>query len=93
VLADIRRDLAKFPGAVFSVHTFLTERINEILSGYTGAVVVNIFGTNLNTLDEQARRVAGMLAKVRELTASRSSRRQACRRLPFISGLTTWRAD
>jgi CzcA family heavy metal efflux pump len=63
-LADIRETLTKFPGAAFSVNTFLTERIDEILSGYTGAVVVNIFGPDLNQLDQQAGRVAGVLAKV-----------------------------
>ncbi len=49
-LADIRRTLQWFSGAAFSVNTFLTERINEILSGYTGAVVVNIYGPDLNEL-------------------------------------------
>lgn len=63
-LADIRRTLTKFPGPAFSVNTFLTERIDEILSGYTGAVVVNIFGPDLDELDQQARRVAGVLAKI-----------------------------
>ncbi len=62
-LADIRRTLQWFSGAAFSVNTFLTERINEILSGYTGAVVVNIYGPDLNELDNQAVRVAGVLAK------------------------------
>lgn len=63
-LADIRKDLARFSGAAFSVNTFLTERINEILSGYTGAVVVNIFSPDLNQLDNQASRIAAILAKV-----------------------------
>lgn len=63
-LAQIRKVLTKFPGAAFSVNTFLTERIDEILSGYTGAVVVNVFGSDLNQLDQQARRVANVLAKV-----------------------------
>jgi CzcA family heavy metal efflux pump len=62
-LADIRRTLQGFSGAVFSVNTFLTERINEILSGYTGAVVVNIYGPDLNELDNQAVRVAAVLAR------------------------------
>lgn len=61
-LDDIRQALAKLPGAAFSVNTFLTERINEILSGYTGAVVVNIYGPDLNELDRQASRVARVLA-------------------------------
>src|SRR5438445_2618385 len=62
-LADIRRTLQGFSVAAFSVNTFLTERINEILSGYTGAVVVNIYGPDFNELDNQAGRVAGVLAK------------------------------
>jgi CzcA family heavy metal efflux pump len=63
-LNDIRRTLVTFSGAAFSVNTFLTERINEILSGYTGAVVVNVFGPRLDELDQQAGRVAGVLGKI-----------------------------
>jgi len=64
VLAQIRQTLATFSGATFSVNTFLTERINEILSGYTGAVVVNIYGPDLDELDRQASRLAGALARI-----------------------------
>jgi CzcA family heavy metal efflux pump len=70
-LTDIRQTLTKFPGPAYSVNTFLTERVDEILSGYTGAVVVNIFGPDLDQLDQQARRVAGVLGKIpgaRDLT-------------------------
>jgi CzcA family heavy metal efflux pump len=63
-LADIRQTLTKFPGSAYSVNTFLTERIDEILSGYTGAAVVDIFGPDLNQLDQQATRVAGVLGKI-----------------------------
>jgi Cu/Ag efflux pump CusA len=63
-LSDIHETLGKFSGAAFSVNTFLTERINEILSGYTGAVVVNIYGPDLNELDRQASRVAHVLATI-----------------------------
>ncbi|MBZ5512875.1 MAG: efflux RND transporter permease subunit [Acidobacteriia bacterium] len=63
-LNDIRHALVTFSGAAFSVNTFLTERINEILSGYTGAVVVNIFGPRLDELDQQAGRIVGVLGKV-----------------------------
>jgi CzcA family heavy metal efflux pump len=63
-LADIRRTLAAFSGAAFSVNTFLTERINEILSGYTGAVVVNVYGSQFDELDREAARVAAVLRKV-----------------------------
>ncbi len=59
----IREAVAGFTGADFSVNSFLTERINETLSGYTAAVVVNIFGNNLDTLDTRAAQVARTLEK------------------------------
>jgi CzcA family heavy metal efflux pump len=62
--AEIRRALAKFAGAAFSVNSFLTERINETLSGYTAGIVVNVFGNDLDRLDEEASAVARALAQV-----------------------------
>ncbi|HLI34795.1 MAG TPA: efflux RND transporter permease subunit [Terriglobia bacterium] len=61
---DIHKTLAKFAGAVFSVNSFLVERINETLSGYTSGVAVNIFGSDLNVLDEKAREVAQALGAI-----------------------------
>ncbi len=63
-LAQIRDTFQQFAGAAFSVNTFLTERINEILSGYTGAVAVNIYGPDLDGLDREATRIAGVLRKI-----------------------------
>ncbi len=68
-LAAIRKTLAQFAGATFSVNNFLVERINETLSGYTSGVVVNIFGNNLNALDGEARAVARALAGIRGVSA------------------------
>ncbi|MGH9396801.1 MAG: efflux RND transporter permease subunit [Terriglobia bacterium] len=68
-LAAIRKRLAKFAGATFSVNNFLVERINETLSGYSSGVVVNIFGNHLNALDEEARAVARALAGIRGVSA------------------------
>lgn len=61
----IRRSLAGFAGASFSVNSFLTERIHETLSGYTAAVAVNIYGNNLDTLDDMAREVASVLSRIK----------------------------
>jgi CzcA family heavy metal efflux pump len=60
----IRRVLAQMPGAVLTSNSFLTERINETLSGYGAAVVVNIFGNNLDELDREAAQIARVLASV-----------------------------
>jgi CzcA family heavy metal efflux pump len=64
IQADIRSRLAAIPGANFLVYTFLTERIDETLSGYTSPVVVNIFGDDLDVLDHKAREVAKVVGAV-----------------------------
>lgn len=64
----IRDAVAGFTGADFSVNSFLTERINETLSGYTASVVVNIFGNDLDTLDSKAGQVARILGRTRGAT-------------------------
>ena len=62
--ADIRKALAGFVGVNFSVKTFLTERIEETLSGYTAQVAVNIFGNDLDALDQKGQEVARVLGEV-----------------------------
>ena len=59
----MRTVLATFPGVNFALKPFLTERIEESLSGYTASVVVNIFGNDLDLLDdahEVARELGGV---------------------------------
>jgi CzcA family heavy metal efflux pump len=64
-IAAVRKTVAGFPGAVFSLNSFLVERINEILSGYTSGIAVNIFGDDLNLLDSKAREIARVLGGIR----------------------------
>lgn len=66
--ARIRRALAAIPGANFSIFSFLSERMDEVLSGYTAPVVLNIFGSNLDLLDRQAQEAADILHQVRGAT-------------------------
>jgi CzcA family heavy metal efflux pump len=66
--ADIRKALAGFVGVNFSLKTFLSERIEETLSGYTAAAAVNIFGNDLEVLDRKARDVARALNGVPGVT-------------------------
>ena len=58
---EIRRAVAKIPGVNFAVNTFLSERIEETLSGYTASVVVNVFGHDLDALDASAQEIARAL--------------------------------
>jgi Cu/Ag efflux pump CusA len=62
--AAIRNALAQCAGVDFAVNTFLTERIEETLSGYTAAVVINLVGHDLDVLDRNAQEVASLLGRM-----------------------------
>lgn len=68
VQASIRQLLADLPGPILTSNSFLTERINETLSGYRAPVVVNLFGTELDQLDRESNEVAHILSKLRGAT-------------------------
>ncbi len=62
--AEIRKLLARFPGINYSINTFLTERIEESVSGYTASVAVNIFSDDLDILDRKGRQIADVLRNI-----------------------------
>ena len=53
-----------FVGVNFAINTFLTERIEETISGYNASVVVNIFGNSLDAIDQDAQKVAQLLETI-----------------------------
>ncbi|HEX6104168.1 MAG TPA: efflux RND transporter permease subunit [Gemmatimonadales bacterium] len=61
---DLRAVLAGFPGVNFAIRGFLTERIEETLTGSTAELVVRVYGEHLDSLDAAARQVANALAEV-----------------------------
>jgi CzcA family heavy metal efflux pump len=61
---SIRKRLAGFAGVSFSMNSFLVERINEILSGFTSGMAVNVFGNDLSVLDQKSREVARALSDI-----------------------------
>jgi CzcA family heavy metal efflux pump len=69
ILREIRQTLSgqkgvTFPGVAFAVNTFLTERIEETITGYAAPLVVNLYGADLDALDRDALAVAAALAGV-----------------------------
>ena len=69
ILAEIREALAGenaakdstktgFVGVNFAINTFLTERIEETISGYAASTVINIYGNDLDALDRDAQKIA-----------------------------------
>jgi CzcA family heavy metal efflux pump len=67
----VRSALESVKEAEFEVNTFLTERIQETLSGYTSAVVVNVFGNDLGILDQKAQDILNAIQKVKGATDAR----------------------
>jgi len=63
-LDQIRKKLDAIPGGLFTVNTFLTERIEETLSGFTAPVVVQIAGNDLDALDAKAQEVARTISGI-----------------------------
>ncbi len=63
-IRDLFKDDVRFPGLTFAVNTFLTERIEETITGYAAGVVVNLFGPNLDGLDRDAQAVARVIAGI-----------------------------
>jgi len=69
ILQEIRETLSgqrggAFPGVTFAVNTFLTERIEETITGYAAPFVVNLYGSSLDLLDRDALAVSAALAEV-----------------------------
>lgn len=62
--ADLRERLARIPGVTFTLMPFLTERIEETLSGSTTPVVVKCFGDDLDSLDVAAARIGRVMSNI-----------------------------
>ncbi len=60
----LKNRLDAFPGITYEANTFLIERVDETISGYTAPAVVNIFGNDLNDLDSKAQRLAEIVRDI-----------------------------
>ncbi|MDP3678236.1 MAG: efflux RND transporter permease subunit, partial [Methylotenera sp.] len=59
---------AGFIGVNFAINTFLTERIEETISGYAASTVINIYGQDLDALDRDANAVANVVKGIKGAT-------------------------
>jgi Cu/Ag efflux pump CusA len=69
VLNKLHRVLNQFPGITYEANTFLIERVDETISGYTAPVVVNIFGNDLERLDRLAQQLTTVMRSMEGATA------------------------
>ena len=71
VMAGIDEDnpsVGTIPGVSFGINTFLTERIEETITGFTADMVINLHGQDLDALDRDAKRIADALINVNGAT-------------------------
>jgi len=61
---DIRRAVATIPGVTASLNTFLTERVEETLSGTTALVAIEVYGNDLDNIDQAATAIADVVDDV-----------------------------
>ena len=54
-----------FVGVNFAINTFLTERIEETISGYAASTVINIYGNDLDALDRDAQKIAAVVSSTK----------------------------
>ena len=63
-LAKIQETVDGYPGVYRDVQTYLKERIREVLTGTSEAIVVRIFGHDLDILEKKAAEVKEALSKI-----------------------------
>jgi Cu/Ag efflux pump CusA len=61
----IERVVAGYPGLFRNVETYLNERIQEVLTGSSNAIVVRIFGDDLVVLRQEANKTQELLAGIK----------------------------
>jgi CzcA family heavy metal efflux pump len=64
LMDDLREMLDGFPGIQGEVVTFLGDRISETITGESAPVVVNVYGDDLDMIDDKAREIARVLRSV-----------------------------
>lgn len=67
-VAKVQEAVDGYPGLYRDLLTYLTERIKEVLTGASGAIVVRIYGPNLDELRATAQDVADVMGTVEGVT-------------------------
>lgn len=64
VVHRIKKMLKQFPDADYELNTFLTERVEEVISGYTTDAALSIYGNDLTQLAHLADEVSALLKTI-----------------------------
>ncbi|MFT4559524.1 MAG: CzcA family heavy metal efflux pump [Planctomycetaceae bacterium] len=67
-VSKVQEAVDGYPGLYRDLLTYLTERIKEVLTGASGAIVVRIYGPNLEELRANAQDVAAVMGEIDGVT-------------------------
>ena len=67
-VATVQEVVDGYPGLYRDLLTYLTERIKEVLTGSSGAIVVRVYGTDLEQLQSHAQSVSDVMTNVEGVT-------------------------
>ena len=67
-VSTVQEAVDGYPGLYRDLLTYLTERIKEVLTGSSGAIVVRIYGTDLEQLQSHAQDVSNVMGTVEGVT-------------------------
>ena len=79
-MTDVETVAHKYPGLFRNVETYLGERVEEVLAGASGSIVVRIYGQDLDVLHDKAVEVRNSLLTSRAFRISSSIFRRRCPR-------------
>lgn len=92
-VSQMRSVLVRFPGAHFSINSFLTERIEETLSNSRSPVVINVYGNTAEDIDTTANAIAELLRQTPgaiDVKIENASRSPCFFLEPDLSKLSQW---
>lgn len=64
IVQKMREALSKIPGVSFKILPYLVERMGEVLSGATAEFVVNVYGEDLDTIEQKGMDIQNIISTI-----------------------------
>ena len=64
ILKHVREHFARVPGLVVNIGSYISHRMDEVLSGVNAAIAIKVFGPDLDVLHQKAREIESVMRTV-----------------------------
>ncbi len=65
IIKHVREDFSKIPGIVINVGSYISHRMDHVLSGVNAPIAIKIFGSDLDVLHKKAKEIEAVMRTVR----------------------------